>query len=78
MSSRIAAWLRATAAATIGLLPVLPVVAEQLGLMGIPWVAATVATAAAITRILASAPVQAWLDRFAPWINSNNKDNPHE
>lgn len=78
VSSRIAAWLRATAAATIGLLPVLPVVAEQLGLMGIPWVAATVATAVAITRILSSAPMQAWITRFAPWINPDNKDNTNE
>lgn len=78
MSNRFAAWLRATAAATIGLLPVLPVVAEQLGLMGIPWVAATVATAAAITRILSSAPAQAWIARFAPWLPPDNKEKNND
>lgn len=77
MSDKFTAGIRATLAATIGLLPVLPVVADQLGLMGIPWVAATVAIAAAISRIIASAQAQAWIQKYAPWLNEN-KDSKNE
>lgn len=73
MSDKFIAGIRSAVAATIGLLPVLPVVADQLGLMGIPWVAATVAIAAAISRIIASAQAQAWIQKFAPWINENKE-----
>lgn len=73
VSEKFTAGIRATIAATIGLLPVIPVVADQLGLMGIPWVAATVAIAAAISRIISSAQAQVWIQKFAPWLNENKE-----
>lgn len=55
--------LRALAAAIIGILPLLPIVAKELGVDTIPWVAATLVTTAAITRILANPQVNSWIDQ---------------
>lgn len=57
---------RTTIAATVGILPLLPVIAHELGIETIPWVASTLAVTAAVTRVLANASVVAWLDKYLP------------
>ena len=57
---------RTTIAATVGILPLLPVIAHELGIETIPWVATTLAVTAAVTRVLANASVVAWLDKYLP------------
>ena len=72
---------RTTIAATVGMLPLLPVIAHELGIETIPWVASTLAVTAAVTRVLANASVVAWLDKYLPALSpepptaTTNTDN---
>jgi hypothetical protein len=60
---------RATArtvfAASVGLLPLLPTIVDQLGLATVPWVVSLLAVTGAITRVLAIPAVDAWLSEHA-------------
>lgn len=71
------ATLRTTVAATAGFLPVLPYIAEEFHLVeALPWMAGVLATAAAITRIMATATVEDWLRRFFPLLAADVYDDP--
>lgn len=61
---------RTIAAATVAALPILPVVVDQLGATGLPWVAGVVAAAGALTRVLAIPAVDDWLRDYAPWLSA--------
>lgn len=52
---------RTMLAAAVALLPILPTLADQLGVATIPWVAAILTAAGTATRILAMPAVDAWL-----------------
>lgn len=67
---------RTTIAATVGILPLLPVVAHELGIETIPWVATTLAVTAAVTRVLANASVVAWLDKYFPVLSPAPPEKP--
>lgn len=62
------ATLRTSIAAAVGLLPILPVIADAFGWMGIPWVASVVAISAGITRVLATPAANKWLEKYADWL----------
>lgn len=66
---------RNTIVAGIGLLPILPSIAQAADIDQIPAVAAFLAVVAAISRILAIPAVDAWLDRFAPWLTEKGDDH---
>lgn len=67
------ATLRTIAAASLGLLLVLPEIVKVLGLTAVPWVAAALAVTGAVTRVLAIPGVNAWLRRFAPFLSADGK-----
>lgn len=67
---------RTTIAATVGILPLLPVIAHELGIETIPWVATTLAVTAAVTRVLANASVVAWLDKYLPILSPAPPEKP--
>lgn len=58
--------LRTSLAALIGLLPILPAIAETLHIDTVPVVASTLAVTAAVTRVLAMPQVEAWLRQSLP------------
>lgn len=58
--------LRTSVAALLGLLPVLPIIADALDVETVPVVASTLAVTAAVTRVLAVPQVEVWLRRWAP------------
>ncbi|CAM4367620.1 MULTISPECIES: hypothetical protein [Corynebacterium] len=60
--------LRTSLACLIGLLPILPTIAETLHIETVPVVASTLAVTAAVTRVLALQQVEDWLRQFAPWL----------
>lgn len=63
------ATLRTLFAALIALASMWALIVEALGLdQGIPWVAASLAATAAITRVMALPAVNNWLRRFVPWL----------
>lgn len=68
---------RTTIAAVIGLLPILPTIAHELGIESIPWVAGTLAVTAAITRILATPAVEKLLQTYAPWLAADPRMGRH-
>lgn len=59
---------RTVAAVALALLPLLPAIADQLGIAAVPVVAAVLAAAAAITRVLAIPEVDMLLRRYLPWL----------
>lgn len=58
--------LRTSVAALIGLLPVLPIIADALDVETVPIVASTLAVTAAVTRVLAVPQVEMWLREWLP------------
>lgn len=62
------ATVRTVAAAIVGLAVLAPAIAAELGAESVPWVAATLATIGAVTRVLAIPGVEAWMRRFVPWL----------
>jgi hypothetical protein len=59
------ATVRTVAAAVVGLLPLLPSIADQLGLATVPAVVTVLAVTGAVTRVLAMPAVEEWLhDHF--------------
>lgn len=71
------ATVRTVIAAAIGILPLLPIVAKELGIESIPWVAAALAVTAGITRILANPLVAAWIEKYAPLLAPEPKAGKH-
>lgn len=64
------ATLRTVAAGAVGLLPVVPVVADELGIASVPVVAGALAAIGVVTRVLATPVVEEWLHDHAPWLAS--------
>ncbi|HDV6349140.1 TPA: hypothetical protein ACGIZG_001594 [Corynebacterium striatum] len=62
------ATVRTAVATAVGFLPILPIIADALGIAAIPWVAAFLAVSASVTRILAHPVIEAWLKQYAPWL----------
>lgn len=60
--------LRTSIACLIGLLPILPAIAQALHIETVPFVASTLAVTAAVTRVLALSQVEIWMRQFAPWL----------
>lgn len=58
--------LRSTTASLIGLLPVLPLIADAADIDTVPIVASVLTVSAAVTRILAIPQVELWLRRWSP------------
>lgn len=69
---------RTLLAAAIGLLPVLPVIAHELGIESIPWVASVLAITAAVTRTMAHPAVERWMQSTLPLLAAQPKDSDHE
>jgi hypothetical protein len=55
------ATVRTALAATVAFLPLVPTIVHELGAESLPWAAAIVAAAAAITRVMAIPGVNDWL-----------------
>ncbi|EGT5591766.1 hypothetical protein ACL1HR_08420 [Corynebacterium striatum] len=70
----IRAVVRTVLAAAVGLLPVLPAIADGLGVSAVPWVAATLAVSGAITKILAHPSTEQFLQHHAPWLSATPPD----
>lgn len=62
------ATVRTVVAAIVGALFLLPIVVSQLGVDGVPWVAAVVAIAGTVTRVLAIPAVNAFITEYLPWL----------
>ncbi|WP_435589819.1 hypothetical protein [Micromonospora aurantiaca (nom. illeg.)] len=62
------ATLRTLAAAIVGAITLIPVVAVTAGVDTVPAVAQVIAVATAVTRVLALPAVDAWLRRYLPWL----------
>lgn len=60
--------VRTVLAATAGLVPLLPDIARELDVDTVPAVASVLAIIAAMTRIFAIPEVDAWMDRWVPWL----------
>ena len=60
--------LRTSIACLIGLLPILPAIAQTLHIETVPVIASTLAVTAAVTRVLALSQVESWLRQFVPWL----------
>lgn len=60
--------LRTTFAAAIGLMPVLPLIADTLDIDTVPAVACVLGGAAAVTRVLAIPEMEEWLRSWVPWL----------
>ena len=64
-------------AAVVGFAAMWPVVVEALGLdPAWVWVSASIAVTGAITRVLALPQVDAWLERFVPWLAAGRPTEP--
>lgn len=70
--------LRTLVAALVGLLPVLPAIADSLDVETVPVVATVLAVSAAVTRLLALPEVESWLRQFAPWFAADVYDKDKE
>ncbi|MBL6280142.1 hypothetical protein JMF97_28670 [Micromonospora fiedleri] len=64
------ATVRTIFAVTVALLSLLPTIAVAGGIDDVPAVAQVLGVAAAITRVLALPGVEAFLQRFLPWLAS--------
>lgn len=64
------ATIRTIFAVVVGLLLLLPVVADTAGIDGVPLVARVLVAAAAVTRVLALPAVDLFLKQWVPWLAS--------
>lgn len=65
-----AATIRTILAALVGALPLIPEIVRMYGWDSVPWIAAVAAVAAATTRVLALPAVEAYLEKYAPWLSA--------
>ncbi|NLU77792.1 hypothetical protein HCA58_05150 [Micromonospora sp. HNM0581] len=74
------ATVRTIFAVTVALLSLLPTIAVAGGVDDVPAVAQVLGVAAAVTRVLALPGVEAFLQRFLPWLASApaGKELPEE
>lgn len=63
--------VRTVIAAAVGLVPLLPDIARELDVATVPVVASTLTIVAALTRIFAIPEVDAWMDRYFPWLSAD-------
>lgn len=70
--------MRTVISAAAGLLPLLPDIARASRIDTIPAVMAVLAVTAAITRIAAIPEVDAWLDKYLPWLSADPSDDSKE
>ena len=68
------ATVRTIFAALIGLIPLLPFIADAAGLAAVPWAVGVLAIAGAITRVLALPGVEAWLRKYFSWLSAEPKN----
>lgn len=68
---------RTTMVAGLALIPVLPDVANALGIQEIPWVARALVVAAAIARVMAIPEVERWIHRWIPWLAAEPYEGKH-
>ena len=66
---------RTVIGAAFGLLPLLPDIARAAEVDTVPAVVSILAITAAITRIAAIPEVDAWLDRYLPWISADPEES---
>lgn len=65
------ATVRTVFAAIIGILPLLPFIADELGVATVPWVAGALAVIGGVTRVLAMPAVNAWLTQYLPFLGAS-------
>lgn len=65
---------RTVVQAILGLVVLLPLIAEAAGIAAVPWVAAALGVVAAVTRVLALPQVDAWLRRWLPWLATSPEE----
>ncbi len=68
---------RTVVQAILGLMVLLPLIAEAAGIAAVPWVAAALGVVAAVTRVLALPQVDAWLRRWLPWLATAPEEPEH-
>ncbi|MDK4252608.1 hypothetical protein NLL32_00715 [Corynebacterium propinquum] len=68
--------IRTFAAAVIGLLPLLPIIADAYGLTAIPWVAAVLVVTTGTTRLLATPAIAGWIETHLPWLSAEPPQAP--
>lgn len=61
------ATIRTVFAAVVGLLPLLPIIVDELGVASVPWVAGVLAVIATVTRVLAIPAVNEWVTEYLPF-----------
>ena len=66
--------VRTVIAAGVGLMPLLPDIARELDVATVPVVASTLTIVAALTRIFAIPEVDAWMDRYFPWLSADPQE----
>lgn len=71
------ATFRTTLTAFIGLIPLIPQIAEAAHIDEIPAVASAVAISAAISRVLALNGVESWLDKYIPILAAEPYEGKH-
>lgn len=64
------ATVRTIVAAMLALAVILPVVATELGISQLSWVAVALAVAGGVTRVLALPAVNEWLKEYVPWLSA--------
>lgn len=70
-------WRRTTRTAVavgLALVPVLPEIANELGIATLPVVGGILAGAATLTRVLAIPRVEQFLTAYAPWLSAHPRD----
>lgn len=60
--------IRHTVSAAVGFLPIAVALIYELGLDGVPFFAACLTIAGAVTRVMALDATEKWLDRHIPWL----------
>lgn len=67
------ATVRTVLAAAVGLVPLLPIIAQTAGIAAVPWIAGVLVVAGAVTRVLAVPGVEAWLRKYISPISAAGK-----
>ena len=69
---------RTVIGAALGLLPLLPDIARAAEVDTVPAVVSILAVTAAITRVAAIPEVDAWLDRYLPWLSADPTESEND
>lgn len=68
---------RTTIVAGLALIPVLPDVANALGIQDVPWVARSLVVVAGLARVMAIPEVEQWIGRWIPWLAAEPYEGKH-